>query len=273
MLFLKILLQIGVGVASILTLLLDYKWHDKRKIIFKHSRNIVIWITIVLLFLGIIIIVHDERQKDSEIISLNNQLDSLRSRLIYIQTSSDSVNYKITPFLRLATKRYPNLSSSQALDSLKRDISNLNSKTTLLETFETNRQANEQEFARMKTTPPLIDVSLIMDRKRNVAIGINFLNKIPIKYSYRLQNYTSSQSYSDGTRGDFELYPPDDKRIIYVKDDFNFKDNLRNEESKLKLTVYYQSIYYIQNMNPSLRGAKSVIYNVDPVNNIIKKEN
>lgn len=273
MLFLKILFQIGVGLTSLLAVLLDYKWHDKRRTVFKRFRNIMIWITGGLLLIGVVIIVQDENQKDAEIKTLNNQLDTLKLKLTNIQTSSDSVNYKITPFLKLATDRYPNLNAADALDSLKRDITNLNSKTDQLENFEVSRQASEQEFVRLKNTPPLIDISLIMDKKRTVEVGIKFLNNIPIKFSYRLQNYTSTQSYSDHTNGEFELYPPTDNRTIYIKDDFNFRDNLRNEDSKLKLTVNYQSIYYIQSMNPSLRGVKSEIYSVDPLNNLITKNN
>ncbi|HZH94358.1 MAG TPA: hypothetical protein VEY06_00675, partial [Flavisolibacter sp.] len=120
MLFLKILFHIGVGISSLLAVLLDYKWHDKRRKIFKRSRNIAIMMAIALLIIGVFLIIRDEIQKDSEITSLNSQLDSLKSRLINIQVSSDSVNYKITPFLKLATERYPNVSSEQALDSLKR---------------------------------------------------------------------------------------------------------------------------------------------------------
>jgi hypothetical protein len=273
MLVLKILFQIGVGLTSLLAVLLDYKWHDKRKKVFKRFRNILIWITAALLLIGVAILVQDENQKDTEIKTLNNQLDTLKLKLTNIQTSSDSVNYKITPFLKLATERYPNLTAAEALDSLKREITNLNSKTTQLETFEASRRANEQEFVRLKNTPPSINVSLIMDKKRTVAVGIKFLNQVPIKFSYRLQNYTSAQSYSDHNTGEFELYPPTDNRTIYIKDDFNFRDNLRNEDSKLKLTVYYQSIYYIQSMNPALRGSKSEIYNVDPQNNVITKTN
>lgn len=265
--------QIGVGVSSLLAVLLDYKWHDKRRKIFKRSRNIAIIMAIALLIIGIFLIIHDEIQKDSEIKSLNSQLDSLKSRLINIQVSSDSVNYKITPFLKLATERYPKVNAEQALDSLQRDLSRLNMKTSKLETFEINRQASEKEFALLKATPPSIYVSLTMDTKRNVAVGIKFLNKVPIKLSYRLQNYSSKQSYSDGSTSDFELYPPENGKIIYIKDDFNFKDNLRNEETKLKVIVYYESIYYIQNMNPALRGTKSAIYTVDPLNNTISIDN
>lgn len=273
MLFLKILFQIGAGISSLLALLMDYKWYDKRKRIFKRSRNVAIVMAVVLLIIGVFLIVHDENQKDLEITSLNSQLDSVQSRLINIQGSSDSLNYKITPFLKLATERYPNVSSEQALDSLKRDISSLSMKTNRLETFETNRQASERELASLRGTPPSIGVSLIMDTKRNVAVGIQFFNKVPIKFTYRLHNYSSKQSYSDGTRGDFELYPQENGKIIYIKDDFNFKDNLRNEETKLKVTVYYESIYYLQSMNPALRGAKSAIYTVDPFNNSISIDN
>jgi hypothetical protein len=273
MLFLKILFQIGTGISSLIAILLDYKWHDKRKIIFKKFRNIAIFLAVALLIIGVFLIVQDESQKNFEITSLNSQLDSVQSRLNSIQKSGDSLNFKITPFLKLATERYPNVSSEQALDSLKRDIFNLGTKTNKLEVFENNRQTNEKEFAKLKSTPPSIGVSLIMDKKRTVSVGIQFLNRVPIKFTYRLQNYSSNKSYSDGTRGDFELYPQEDGKIIYFKDDFNFKDNLRNEETKLKITVYYESLYYLQNMSSALRGSKSAIYTVNPFNNTISLDN
>lgn len=273
MLFLKILFQIGTGISGLLAILLDYKWHDKRERIFKQYRNVAIVMSVILLLLGVFLTIQDENNKNSEITSLNSRLASVQTRLINIQGASDSINYKITPFLKLATERYPNVSPAQALDSLKRDISVLSLKTNRLETFEANRQTNERELAQLKVTPPSIDVSLTMDKKRNVAVGIQFLNNVPIKLNYRLQNYSSKQSYSDGKRGDFELYPQESGNVIYIKDDFNFKDNLRNEETKLKVTAYYESIYYLQNMNPTLRGAKSATYNVNPFNNTIRQDN
>lgn len=273
MLFLKILFQLGTGISGLLAILLDYKWHDKRERIFKQYRNLAIAMSVILLLLGVLLTVQDENNKNSEITSLNSQLASVHTRLINIQGSSDSLNYKITPFLKLATERYPNVSPDQALDSLKRDISVLIVKTSRLETFEANRQTSEREFAQLKVTPPSIDVSLIMDKKRNVAVGIQFLKNVPIKFNYRLQNYSSKQSYSDGTSGDFELFPQESGNIIYIKDDFNFKDNLRNEDTKLKVTVYYESLYYLQNMNPALRGAKSVVYTLNPFNNTISQDN
>lgn len=200
MLFLKILFQIGTGVSSLIAILMDYKWHDKRKVIFKRFRNIVIFLAVFLLIIGVFLIVQDENQKNFEITSLNSQLDSVQSRLNSIQKTGDSLNLKITPFLQLATKRYPNLSSEQALDSLRRDIFNLSTKTIKLEGFENYRQANDKKFALLKSTPPSIGVSLIMDKERTVSVGIKFLNRVPIKFAYRLQNYSLNKSYSDGTQ-------------------------------------------------------------------------
>lgn len=227
----------------------------------------------ILLLLGLFLTIQDENNKNSEIKSLNSNLASVQTRLIQIQGASDSLNDKITPFLKLATERYPNLTPGQALDSLKRDLAVLSLKTNTLETFETNRQTIEKQLARLKVTPPSIDVSLTMDKKRNVAVGIQFLNKVPIKLTYRLQNYSSKQSYSDGMSGAFELYPQENGNIIYIKDDFNFKDNLRNEETKLRVIAYYESLYYLQNMNPALKGSKFAIYTVNPFNNTIHQDN
>ena len=125
MIYLKIIAQLLTGISGLVALLLDYKWHDKRKKIFKTLRNFLIFLTIVSLIAGVIITINDEKDKTDEITNLTNKLDTTQNTLTYIKSNGDTLKSQIKPFLDLATQQYPNLSSSQALEKLKNRLNDL----------------------------------------------------------------------------------------------------------------------------------------------------
>ena len=125
MIYLKILTQLLTGIAGLVALLMDYKWHDKRRKIFKHLRNLLIIITIVSLIAGVIITLCDEKEKNDEVTNLKNQLDAAQNTLTYIKSNGDTLKSQIKPFLELATQQYPNLSSNEALEKLKNRLNTI----------------------------------------------------------------------------------------------------------------------------------------------------
>lgn len=267
MLFVKILFQAGIGLTGLLALLLDHKWHDKRRKIYKKLRNVLIVSSILLLVMGVALIIVDEKEKNKEVATLTQQLTLIRE-------NGDNLNRQIEPFLKIATDRYPNLTSEKALDSLKEDIQNLNTKTQSLEKLELVRQVGEKELEILKKTPPQIDAILSMDNQRRVTIGIKFLNKVPIKFSYTLRHSKGDKELSNHNTGEFVLYPTKDHHLFYIRDEFNFRDHIPNDGfSTLKLSVSYQSIYFIETLNPNLKGTVTSTYSIDPLKNIITKEN
>lgn len=127
MVYLKIFVQLITGISGLLAILLDYKWHDKRKKIFKTLRNVLIFLTIISLAIGIYITINDDNEKKIEIKSLKENLDTARNTLSYIKANGDTLKNQIKPFLELAKSKYPNLNEDVALDSLKNKIEKLDS--------------------------------------------------------------------------------------------------------------------------------------------------
>jgi hypothetical protein len=263
MLLAKILFQIGIGLAGLLALLLDYKWYDKRRLVFKKSRNLLISLSILSVLTSIIVTIYDEREKDEAIKTLTAQLD-------LIKRNGDKLNLQIEPFLKIATDRYPNLSSEKALDSLKEDIKKIESQTFSLEKSEIARQLREKGLEELRTTPPDIEAILSMDNQRNVSVGVQFHNNVPIKFAYTLMHSYRDKVLSSHTSSEFQLYPLKDKRPIFIKDDFNFREHIPNTGfSDIEVIISYESIYYLESLNSNLRGSVSKVYTVDPHKNIL----
>ena len=127
MIYFKVITQVLTCISGLIALLLDYKWHDKRRKIFKQSRNGLIILTVLSLIAGVIITVNDEKAKNSEITSLKKTIDTAKSTLADIKANGDTLKYQIKPFLDLAVSKYPNLSLNEALDSLKLKLKTLDS--------------------------------------------------------------------------------------------------------------------------------------------------
>lgn len=107
MIVLKIILQIAIGVAALLTVYLDYKWYDKRKNQFKKGRNWLILIMFVILAFSIISTIHDENEQTKEKEKLTADLGSMKDSLSSIRKIGIDLNNQIEPILNLARKKYP----------------------------------------------------------------------------------------------------------------------------------------------------------------------
>jgi hypothetical protein len=132
------------------------------------------------------------------------------------------------------------------------------------------RVQKEKEFQVVKSTAPLIEAFLAMDKNRIVSVGVKFLNAVPIKFTYTLEHFKGDKGLSNHMAEEFELYPPVDNKTIFIRDDFNFHDHIPNDQfSTLKVTINYESIYYVESLNPSLRGSVSATYTINPNSNTI----
>ncbi len=100
MLYLKIFLQVAIGLTGLLAVILDYKWHDKRKTIFKRTRNLLISLSIILVVVGATVTTLDERQKNEEILSLNIQLKSIEENGRKLNNKQDSLKSNYDSLLR-----------------------------------------------------------------------------------------------------------------------------------------------------------------------------
>ena len=125
MIYLKVIFQIIAGVSGLIALFLDYKWYDKRKKIFKSLRNLLIILTVLALLIGVIITIKDDKDKNIEISNLKKGLEDAQNTLYDIKSNGDTLRVQLKPFLELATKKYPNLKSSDALNKLSKRLDNV----------------------------------------------------------------------------------------------------------------------------------------------------
>jgi hypothetical protein len=205
-----------------------------------------------------------------EVRELRNRNTELGHKVDELLIKQTELKGQLQPFVEFAQKTYPNLSSERALDSLKEDIKKIEGKTFSLEKLEQTRQLREKELEALKNTPPSIEAVLSMDKQRNVSVGVQFLNNVPIKLSYTLEHSYRNKILSNHTTGGFQLYPIKDNRPIFIKDDFNFRDHIPNDGfSSLKISISYESIYYLESLNPSLIGTSIKMYTIDPYNNTL----
>lgn len=123
-----------------LGILMQYKYSDKRTNVFKKLRNTFIILTLIVYPVGLFIAWQDHSEKQNQILSVNSNLDSVKHRL---DTSNLNLNFtrdqlrildsrsvkldsQLMPFLKLATRKFPQLSPDSALDRLRITIINNN---------------------------------------------------------------------------------------------------------------------------------------------------
>jgi hypothetical protein len=268
MLYLKIIVQIVVGISALLAVALQYKWHDKRRVIFKKLRNALIGFTILSLVTGLIVTVSDEIKKDAEINLLQSKLDSAQNILLYIKSNGDTLNARLQPILAFVHGRYPNLSFEDAVDSLKLTISRLDRKTSDLNVKDSLRNVDELRLRTLMQTPPSITAQLLMDSGRNIYLEVRFINKVPINFEYSLVHSLESKRLSQGGTSFSEVYPPQNNQALLVKDQFNFPAHIpKNELSFLSLEINYESIYFKQSYDAKLKRNFKKDYVIDPQRN------
>lgn len=274
MLLIKIISQILVGLSSLLAVLLDYKWHDKRKKVFRKFRNILIGLSIISLITSVLITVDDENSKNQEIITLQSKLDSVQNNLIKIKDNGDKLSTQILPFLEIATNKYPDLNSDNALENLKQDLLTLGEKTNSLEKSELERKKKENEFEKLKNTSPSIIPKLVVDKKRKVSIKIEYLNSVPIKIKYSIKLSNTEKLLASCNTGMMELAPPIHNKKVLLTNGFNFPDQIPKENiSYFELFIYYESIYFFETQNQNLRSQLVKKYKFDPISDILTEIN
>ena len=274
MFYLKIIVQLIIGVSALLAVLLDYKWYDKRRTVFKQVRNGLIGLSIISLIAGVIITISDERDKNNEIKILQDNLNTAQNTLSYIKSNGDILNAQIKPFIDLAIRRYPNLSLQEALDSLKFNILNIDKKTLILEHNDSLRRMNESKFSKLKKTPPSITAMLLMDEKRNIYLKFEILNNVPINLAYSLVHSTKQKTLNTSGSSFSEVYPSKTNKSVLSKDQFNFPDHIPTDENSfIKLIITYESVYLKESGDPNLRKNLIKYYVIDPVKNSLTDAN
>jgi hypothetical protein len=125
-------------VTAILGIVMQYKYSDKRTKIFKTLRNIFIITTIIAYPVGMLITWVDNTEKENQIYSVNHNFDSVknkldtsilnlnftRKQLQILDSRSAKLDSQLTPFLKLATRKYPELNPDAALNKLRVTIIN-----------------------------------------------------------------------------------------------------------------------------------------------------
>lgn len=136
LLILKLFIYILSGISTLLTLLIQLVWHDKRTIKYKRLRRLLILVTLISYFCGVFILCKDHKTSSENNLNLNNKIDSLIINSAHLKETYDSLDYQLdsilihldnfdsilNPFYNLAAKRYPNLDSNKALEKLRNEI-------------------------------------------------------------------------------------------------------------------------------------------------------
>lgn len=231
----------------------------------------MIAVSIFSLAASVFITVTDDQDKNSEIRTLQDKLDSVQNNLVQIKKNGVDLNERIAPFIKIALSKYPYLSSDDALDSLKKDIILLERKATNLELSELERSKRESEISNLKRTPPAINGILMMDKKKNIYVGMQFSNKVPIKFTYKLTHSKGGRILSSTDNGPLtETYPPSDGKMFFFKDQFNFPEHIPKQElSQIRLDIYYESIYFLESGNANLKRQLTKEYIIDPIKDIL----
>lgn len=277
MLLLKLILQVGIGISGFFTVLIDYKYHDKRTVKFRRLRLFLIYFSVVLIVGNIVLTIYDENNKKEEskdlqsnLYNVQNRLDSTRIILNTIKENGDNINAKLEPFLEIAKSKFPGLSSSAALDSLVLEIKQLSSKTSNLEKLEFERHQKEADLELLKKTKPLLEGVLSMDKNKNMYVGIKILNNVPVNLRYSLIHSYDGQIKNTSGNNIMDLYPTLDKQLVYYKDFMNFPELIpKTKYSFIKLDVYYESVFLKEDRTLNLRSFLSKNYRIDPFNNIL----
>lgn len=271
MLLIKILLQIAIGVAALLTNYLDYKWYDKRKTSFKKGRNVLIIITGLIICGSVFITIIDDNQNEKTDLAINNNLSSLKDSLSEIKINGLELSKQIEPFLLLAKQKYPNLPISEALMLIRNKIDSLEEVATILKGKEEKRSYTESQFEILKNTKPQIDAKIFINDKDEIIFNIRLLKNVPLRFKPDMS--LSSNGYGLIVRI-FTSLPE-----IYPKEgilNYNYKYGNLNElkyvqevATKITMTVYYESIYANES-KLNLRDEIKKEYMIDVKNKTLK---
>ncbi len=267
MLVLKIVSQCIVGIASLIAILIDYKWHDKRKKLFKRLRLFLILLAILGLGFSVTLTVIDDRDKSTEISNLNSQLAMATDKLDTIQESSKRVENKLQPFLDLAAYRFPDLDTNSALKKLRTELQLLNDRTDYLTEAEQSRQQEENNFQLLKNTPPSLDMIARIEGDF-VHVGVIFKNKVPVYANYSLVHKVGNIDQSRITGGGkTEIYPPLKNSPVFFPPSMGILQESQRElkNQKVIITLNFESIYFKETLDPRLKGQMSKVFRMDQI--------
>lgn len=217
MLFLKILTQFLTGASGLIALLLDYKWHDKRRKIFKTLRNLLVGLSILTLLIGVFLTVADEREKNKEISSLKTNLDSANHTLVEIKSNGDTLRTQIKPILDLAASKFPNLTLNEALRELSSRINNIDKSVIL----------GDQKVSELST------------RTQSLEKRISFISTLELRVVIEestIPTSTTTKETSMGIQSVVALFDQNKKRFRLMTD-FQFAEQ--------QLTQTLRKIFFI----------------------------
>ncbi len=269
----QIALQLALGLAALLAVYLDYKWHDKRTAIFKTGRKYLILLMICILVLSIFSTVQNERSQVRKSQFLENQLYSLKDSLYSIKQISNELSDKLDPIIEFAKNRYPTLSTEEAVGRIKNDLDSLGKKTKNLEDKEQGRREKELAIYDLKRTKPEFDIELaILPNDNSINFLIKFKNKVPIKLNFFLYLEGNSKLLVDKVSTKWpEIYPELEQTYAFTYDKLENLKYVQNKAAIIVMRIVYESIYINEVKNPELKGVIEKRYLLNVPERIIKK--
>ena len=279
MIILKIILQIAISISAILTIYLDYKWTDKRKNIFKKTRNWLIVIMGVILIFSVGLTIHDDKEQKNEKLKLNNDLSDLKDSLSVIKKIGIDLNAQIEPLINIAKEKYPDLPIEEAIKKLEIEIDSLELKTFTLEEINRNNKIEKEKLEELKTTIPDVDFSLVIKDNSLYVVAI-FKNMVPIKMRPYLsviwdEKMNDLKGYGWKFHTNFqEIYPDKyNSEVLFEYDKISDKNlPLGKKILGFRMVIRYYSIFYPE-INDERLGEKEIELNLalDPTDNMFKE--
>lgn len=264
----KIILQLIVGIGLILTVILDYKWYDKRTKKFKTSRNTLLVLTLLALILSIINTYNDEVERNSEKIAHQKQLNNVIDSLSEIKSISFEMTQQLEPIIQLAKSRYPNLETGDALKMIKKEIDSLENRTLELEEINNSNLLEKSNFEKLKRTKPKFNCNLKLEIDNDeiyLTIHFEFLNEVPIYYRPSIQNNENLDIVPRLFSKLPECYPSKENGNSFKYKYGKIQDlrYLSGDENIITMTVAYRSVYTEQVPGLNLGGTITKRYNLD----------
>lgn len=153
MIYLKLLVPVLIGVTSILQLVVDHYWRDRRTKRYKKTRLIIPLLALLLTIITIFIVLQDNIHSSSLESQLSDLQTSSKEQIALIKRNSeqavtlankrDSISRKenkelmalLSPFVTTAKKNYPDINTDQALSKLLEKIESVKERTDNYSSF------------------------------------------------------------------------------------------------------------------------------------------
>jgi hypothetical protein len=145
---------------------------------------------------------------------------------------------------------------------------------TLLRTSDSLRKRKEDELAALKSTTPIVYPFLVLEKDNKLYLHLQFVNNVPIKFDFFINKYNSNENVNEADIMEPPtLYPPKDGRDAVIDAYINLNTGKIPKDTISRITLHfsYQSIYYIETMNPKLKVDIDVSYVIDPIKKTINQ--